>query len=77
MRTLGLRSLPRNLTDTTRVVLRLDGALRNCAIVDHAKAQIKALEEAQHLLETVRIPYYMRQLGLSEPSPTVCSPTRR
>ncbi|QPF72250.1 hypothetical protein G8A07_04440 [Roseateles sp. DAIF2] len=37
--------------------------------VDQAKAQIHVLEEAQHLLETVRIPYFTRQLGLSEPSP--------
>jgi hypothetical protein len=37
--------------------------------VDQAKAQIQVLEEAQGLLDSVRIPYFMRQLGLTEAPP--------
>jgi hypothetical protein len=37
--------------------------------VDQAKAQIQVLEQAQSLLEEVRIPYFMDQLGLTEPPP--------
>jgi hypothetical protein len=32
LRTPGLLSLPRNVTDTTRVVLRLDGTVHDCAV---------------------------------------------
>jgi hypothetical protein len=45
--------------------------------VDQAKAQIQVLEEAQRLLESVRIPYFMRQLGLTEaPPPGVIADAR-
>ncbi len=37
--------------------------------VDEAKARIEVLKESEKLLSNVRIPYFMRQLGLSEEPP--------
>jgi hypothetical protein len=35
--------------------------------VGEAKAQIQVLQEAERLLSSVRIPFFLRQLGLTEP----------